>query len=121
MPTFTVKLPVPSKPANFARKLRAQAGLSSMYVRSKIALPGPNVFAGLGAFYASRPTVLPGPDVFVPFARRSGLAAFRARVSPVPVFPGQNVFVPFLRPADGLRRSTCGCNRKYRRGMGDDL
>lgn len=117
MPQFTVTIPAPRR-----------GGMRSMYVTSNPVLPGPNIFKGLAAFFAKSPTVLPGPDVFGSFARRSGLAAFRAIPAVPPTFPGPNIFVPFVR---GGKNRSSNCNscsglsgkrrHGFRRGMGDDV
>jgi hypothetical protein len=129
MPQFTIKLPVASAPANFARRVRTKAGLGALYTRSNVSLPGPNVFAGLAAFFGKNPNPLPGPNVFGSFANRSGLRAFFATVPPQSL-PGGNIFVPFIGGAQNrpqrcapAKSSSCGTCRKRRncRGMGDDV
>jgi hypothetical protein len=127
MPQFTIKLPVASSPANFARRVRTKAGLGALYTRSNVSLPGPNVFAGLSAFFGGNPNPLPGPNVFGSFANRSGLRAFFANVPPQSL-PGENIFVPFIDGAQGrpqrrapAKPSCCGARRMNRRGMGDDV
>lgn len=120
MPSFTVKIPVSSSPASFARRARVRAGLGAMIMRSQVALPGPNIFKGLGDFFAQGKAALPGPNIFPAFARQRGMGEFRAQVSVNPGFPGPNVFVPYLKGLRGCSPAACASCAKAcpQRGMG---
>ena len=120
MPTVKIRIPVSTGSGSFVRRAKVRAGLGGLLIRSKVALPGPNVFSGMGAFFQPANVVFPGQNVFPPsIARGVGSMLVQA---PRPPLPGVNVFSPFLRGAKHCA-VPCPCQkpcRKFRRGIGQD-
>lgn len=117
MPTITVTVPT-GKANNFMHRAKVRAGLGGLLLRSKVPLPGPDVFKGLGALFSRAVAPLPGPNVFP----SRGVGAFFVQ-APKTIFPGPNVFQKFMggRPSPNRNPLACPCQMlKKRRGMGQD-